>query len=30
LKGGKARVAKLTPEQRKQIATDAAKARWAR
>jgi hypothetical protein len=30
LKGGKARVEKLTPEQRKQIATDAAKARWAR
>jgi hypothetical protein len=30
LKGGKARFAKLTPEQRKQIAQKAAKARWQR
>ena len=29
LKGGKARAAKLTPEQRKAIARKAAKARWA-
>jgi len=29
LKGGKARAAKLTPEQRKEIAKLAAKARWA-
>jgi len=29
LKGGKARAAKLTPERRKQIATEAAKKRWA-
>jgi len=28
LKGGKARAEKLTPEQRKKIAQDAAKARW--
>jgi hypothetical protein len=28
LKGGKARFAKLTPEQRKEIAQRAAKARW--
>jgi len=28
-KGGKARAAKLTPEQRKAIAEKAAKARWA-
>ena len=28
LKGGKARASKLTPEQRKQIARKAAKARW--
>ena len=28
LKGGKARAAKLTPEQRKEIARKAAKARW--
>ena len=29
-KGGKARAAKLTPEQRSQIAKNAAAARWAR
>lgn len=28
LKGGKARTAKLTPEQRKESARKAAKARW--
>lgn len=28
LKGGKARANKLTPEQRKEIAKKAAKARW--
>lgn len=28
LKGGKARAAKLTPEQRKEIAQLAAQARW--
>jgi hypothetical protein len=28
--GGKARAATLTPEQRKQIAAKAAKARWAK
>jgi hypothetical protein len=28
-KGGKARAAKLTPEQRKEIARKAAQARWA-
>lgn len=28
LKGGKARASKLTPEQRKEIAQKAAKARW--
>ena len=28
LKGGKARSEKLTPEQRKEIAQKAAKARW--
>jgi hypothetical protein len=28
LKGGKARAEKLTPEQRKEIAQKAAKARW--
>lgn len=28
LKGGKARAAKLTPEQRKAIAEKAAKTRW--
>jgi len=28
LKGGKARARKLTPEQRKELATRAAKARW--
>ena len=27
-KGGKARAEKLTPEQRKEIASKAAKARW--
>ena len=30
LKGGKARAAKLPPEQRKEIAKLAAKARWKR
>jgi hypothetical protein len=30
LKGGKARASKLTPEQRKEIARKAAKARWKR
>ncbi len=30
LKGGKARAAKLTPEQRKEIARKAAKARWGK
>jgi hypothetical protein len=30
LKGGKARAAKLTPEQRKAIAQRAAQARWAK
>jgi hypothetical protein len=30
LKGGKARAAKLTPEQRKEIAQKAAKARWGK
>lgn len=30
LKGGKARANKLTPEQRKEIAQNAAKARWAK
>lgn len=29
LKGGRARAAKLSPEQRKTIAQKAAKARWA-
>jgi hypothetical protein len=29
-KGGKARAEKLTPEQRKEIAQRAAKARWAK
>lgn len=29
LKGGKARAAKLTPEQRRKSAVKAAKARWA-
>jgi hypothetical protein len=28
LKGGKARAEKLTPEERKEIARKAAKARW--
>jgi hypothetical protein len=30
LKGGKARFEKLTPDQRKEIARKAAKARWAK
>jgi hypothetical protein len=30
LKGGKARAEKLTPEERKQIAQKAAKARWSK
>jgi hypothetical protein len=30
LKGGKARAEKLTPEQRKKIAADAAKKRWSK
>jgi hypothetical protein len=30
LKGGKARANKLTPEQRKEIAQRAAKARWGK
>jgi hypothetical protein len=30
LKGGKARAAKLTPEQRKEIAQKAAKKRWGK
>jgi len=30
LKGGKARAKKLTSERRKEIAREAAKARWAR
>lgn len=30
LKGGKARAAKLTPEQRAEIARRAAAARWAK
>lgn len=30
LKGGKARANKLTPEQRKEVAQRAAKARWLR
>jgi len=29
-KGGRARAAKLTPEERKTIAQNAAKARWAK
>lgn len=29
-KGGKARASKLTPEERKEIAQKAAKARWAK
>ena len=29
LKGGQARAEKLTPEQRKEVAKKAAKARWA-
>jgi len=30
LKGGKARAANMTPEQRKEIAKKAAKARWTK
>jgi len=30
LKGGKARFAKLTPEERKEIASKAARAMWAK
>ncbi len=30
LKGGKARAKSMTPERRKEIASEAAKARWAR
>ncbi len=30
LKGGKARMAALTPEERKQLARAAARARWAK
>jgi hypothetical protein len=30
MKGGKARAAKLTPQQRKEIAQRAAKARWGK
>ena len=30
LKGGKARASKMTPEQRKELAQKAAKARWAK
>ena len=30
LKGGKARAAKLTPEQRRAIAQKAARSRWAK
>ena len=30
LKGGKARAAKLTPEERSEIAKKAARVRWAR
>jgi len=30
LKGGKARAAKLTPEQRREIARKAAQKRWAK
>ncbi len=30
LKGGRARADKLTPEQRSEIATRAARARWSR
>ena len=29
-KGGKARMAALTPEQRKELASKAARARWAK
>lgn len=28
--GGKARLTKMTPERRSQVASDAAKARWAK
>jgi hypothetical protein len=30
LKSGKARMEKLTPEQRRKLASDAARARWAK
>jgi len=30
LRGGNARAAKLTPEQRRKIASDAARARWSK
>ena len=30
LKGGKARFAKMTPEERKELAQKAAKARWGK
>lgn len=30
LKGGKARTAKMTPEQRKELAQKAARARWTK
>jgi hypothetical protein len=30
LKGGKARTAKLTPEERKELARKAVQARWAK
>jgi hypothetical protein len=30
LKGGKARVAKLTPEERRELARKAVRARWAK
>jgi len=30
LKGGKARIAKLTPEERRELARKAVRARWAK
>jgi hypothetical protein len=30
LKGGKARISKLTPEERKELARKAIRARWAK
>jgi hypothetical protein len=30
LKGGKARIAKLTPEERRELARKAVQARWAK